>query len=51
MNTIKYFNSLICGIAFLSFTSCDYLDKEPFDLITPDQVWEDPKLTLIPQHD
>lgn len=44
MNTIKYFNSLICGIAFLSFTSCDYLDKEPFDLITPDQVWEDPKL-------
>lgn len=44
MNTIKYFNKLVCGIVLLSCTCCDYLDKEPFDLITPDQVWEDPKL-------
>lgn len=44
METYKYISRLICGAAFISFTCCDYLDKEPTDLITPDKVWGDPKL-------
>lgn len=35
------------GIGFLLLMSAgcsDYLEKESFDIITPEQVWEDPKL-------
>ncbi|GBU07719.1 membrane protein [Bacteroidales bacterium] len=35
---------MISGITLMLFLSCDFLDKDPFDLITPDKVWEDPKL-------
>lgn len=32
-------------ITLLGTTACaDYLDKESFDIITPEQVWQDPKL-------
>ncbi len=32
-------------VALAGFTACDsYLEKENFDIITPDQVWEEPKL-------
>lgn len=41
---MKYFNKIIYGFAFASLLSCNYLDKEPFDIVTPDQVWQDPKL-------
>ena len=45
MNTKKYINKLIIVVALLSWVGCqDYLEKEPFDLITPEQVWKDPKL-------
>ena len=34
-----------CGLAALSLTACDsYLDKENFEIITPEQVWDEPKL-------
>lgn len=34
-----------CGLLLLSTTACsDYLEKESFDIITPEQVWQDPKL-------
>ena len=34
-----------CGLLLLGTTACaDYLDKESFDIITPEQVWQDPKL-------
>lgn len=33
------------GFLFLISAGCsDYLEKESFDIITPEQVWEDPKL-------
>ena len=41
---MKCFNKIIYGFAFTSLISCNYLDKEPFDIVTPDQVWQDPKL-------
>ena len=31
-----------CGLLLLGTTACaDYLDKESFDIITPEQVWQD----------
>ena len=34
-----------CGLLLLGTTACaDYLEKESFDIITPEQVWQDPKL-------
>ncbi len=34
-----------CGLLLLGTTACaDYLEKESFDIITPEQVWKDPKL-------
>lgn len=41
--------TIIKGISFclilLGMTACSgYLDKESFDIITPEQVWKDPKL-------
>ena len=34
-----------CGLLLLGATACDdYLEKESFDIITPEQVWKDPKL-------
>lgn len=34
-----------CGFAILSLAACNsYLDKENFEIITPDQVWNEPKL-------
>lgn len=45
MNTKRYLRKiLIVTIFSSSLYSCDYLDKEPFDLITPEKVWDDPKL-------
>lgn len=36
---------LSCGLALLSLVACDsYLEKENFEVITPEQVWEEPKL-------
>jgi hypothetical protein len=36
---------VICGFALTSLTACsNYLEKESFDVITPEQVWEEPKL-------
>ena len=30
-----------CGVLLLGTTACaDYLDKESFDIITPEQVWQ-----------
>ena len=44
MNT-TIIKSIGCGILLLGATGCaDYLEKESFDIITPEQVWEDPKL-------
>lgn len=37
--------SIGIGFLFLVSAGCaDYLEKESFDIITPKQVWEDPKL-------
>ena len=34
-----------CGLVLFGMTACSsYLDKESFDIITPEQVWKDPKL-------
>lgn len=34
-----------CGLLLLSMTACaDYLEKDSYTIITPDQVWKDPKL-------
>lgn len=44
MKAYKYISRLLGGLILLSFTYCDYLDKEPVNLITPDKVWSDPKL-------
>lgn len=34
-----------CGLVLLGMTACaDYLEKDSFTIITPDQVWKDPKL-------
>jgi hypothetical protein len=42
---MKLYKNLGFGLALLVFTSCsDYLDKETFDIITPKQVWQEPKL-------
>jgi len=36
---------LSCGLALTSLVACDsYLEKENFEVITPEQVWEEPKL-------
>lgn len=41
----KFANKLYLGLILLGFTACTgYLEKESFDIITPDQVWKDPKL-------
>lgn len=44
MKTTTYFDKIIIFLFLLSWVSCDYLDKDPFDVVLPDQVWEDPKL-------
>lgn len=34
-----------CGLILFGMTACSgYLEKESFDIITPEQVWKDPKL-------
>lgn len=34
-----------CGLVLLGMTACaDYLEKDSYTIITPDQVWKDPKL-------
>lgn len=39
---VKYISG---SLLLLSMTACaDYLEKESFDIITPEQVWKDPKL-------
>ncbi len=42
-NIIK--KGIALGMFALSLASCsEYLDKETYDIITPDKVWEEPKL-------
>jgi len=37
--------SISCSLILFGMTACSgYLDKESFDIITPEQVWKDPKL-------
>jgi hypothetical protein len=44
MNT-KLLFKWICGIALVVLAGCsDFMEKKPYDIITPDKVWEDPKL-------
>lgn len=44
MNT-TIIKSIWCGLLLLGTVSCtDFLEKESFDTITPEQVWKDPKL-------
>lgn len=39
------YKSIGCGLLALSLSACsDYLDKEQYDKITPEQVWQEPKL-------
>ncbi|MDR1097812.1 MAG: RagB/SusD family nutrient uptake outer membrane protein [Tannerella sp.] len=45
MNTKLLFCKWICGIALFVLAACsDFMEKEPYDIITPDKVWKDPKL-------
>jgi len=45
MNTISYFHRFIYGVVLLACVSCSsYMEKEPFDIITPAKIWGDPKL-------
>ncbi|MDR0573483.1 MAG: RagB/SusD family nutrient uptake outer membrane protein [Tannerella sp.] len=46
MNTSIYnFNKFVFGALLFVFSNCaDYLDKEPFDVITPEKVWQDSKV-------
>ena len=38
-------NKIGCGLLLLGVTACsDYLEKESFDIITPEKVWKDAKL-------
>lgn len=40
--TIK---NIVCGLLLFGSTACaDYLEKESFDIITPEKVWKEPKL-------
>lgn len=39
----KLYNIAWVGLLILSLSSCDYLDKQTFDVITPEQVWTNPK--------
>ncbi len=42
---MKIIRNIFTAFVVLSFTACnDYLDKESFDIITPEQVWRDPAL-------
>ena len=42
---MKVFKNICAGLILMNFTACDgYLDKESFDIITPEQVWQDPSL-------
>ena len=42
---MKVLKNICTGLILLSFMACnDYLDKETFDIITPEQVWQDPTL-------
>lgn len=44
MNT-KILTNIGCGLLLLGMTACsNYLEKESFDIITPEKVWKDPKL-------
>ena len=41
----KILKGIGCVLVLLGMTSCnEYLEKESFDIITPEQVWKDPKL-------
>ncbi len=41
----KFLASIGCGLLLLGTMSCSsYLEKESFDIITPEKVWKDPKL-------
>lgn len=43
MNTVL--KNIGCGLLLFGMSACSsYLEKESFDLITPDKVWEEPKL-------
>lgn len=44
MNKINKY--LICCLAVVSLTACekDFLEREPVDILTDEQVWNDPKL-------
>ena len=45
MKTKKYLNNLVWITIILTGISCqDFLDKDPVEIITPEQVWKDPKL-------
>ena len=42
---MKVLKNICAGLTLLGFMACnDYLDKETFDIITPEQVWQDPAL-------
>lgn len=42
---MKVFKNICTGLILLNLISCsDFLDKESFDIITPEQVWQDPAL-------
>ena len=41
-NIIK---GVCCGLLLLNLSACsNYLEKETFDIITPEKVWQEPKL-------
>ena len=41
----KILKGIGCVLVLLGMTSCnEYLEKESFNIITPEQVWKDPKL-------
>ena len=45
MMNMTILNKIGCGLLLLSVTACsDYLEKESFDIITPEKVWKDAKL-------
>ncbi|MGQ8337775.1 RagB/SusD family nutrient uptake outer membrane protein [Sunxiuqinia sp. A32] len=42
---MKVYKYIFAGLIMLNFIACsDYLDKETFDIITPEKVWQDPIL-------
>lgn len=42
---MKYINKIFLGLLLMIFFGCsNYLDRQTFNIITPEQVWEDPNL-------